>query len=268
MCLALLAFRSHPACAVVLAANRDEFHARRTAPAAFWDGTPGLLAGRDLEAGGTWLGVARDGRFSFLTNVRDGRRRKAAAETPGIRPPSRGALVAAFLSGDASPADHLERAAETAGAYDGFNLVAGALDGAAYLTNRPPEASAALASPTPLAPGLYGLSNHRLDTPWPKLRRSKDAFEWTLASGSPPDAEALFAILRDPTPAPDDELPDTGVGLALERLLSPPFVTSPTYGTRSSTVVFLAADGSFRFEERTFDAAGRESSRVVFERAP
>lgn len=227
MCTLLFAVDAHPRYRLVLAANRDEFYARPTAPAGWWSEAPHVLAGRDLQAGGTWLGVTRAGRWAGLTNVRDPK---------DVRPgaPSRGALVAEFLRGDAPAAAYL-RSIEAA-RFVGFNLVVGDADGTWYL-------SQGEGVPRRLAPGVYGVSNARLDTPWPKVERGKAGLRALLARPEV-DAGALLDLLADPTRAADEALPDTGVGLELERALSPLFIAMPGYGTRSSTALRIEAGGA------------------------
>lgn len=237
MCLIVLAHRQHPDYPFVFAANRDEFYERPTAPAAFWEEAPGLLAGRDLRAGGTWCGVTRTGRFSAITNYRDLRRHRPDA-------PSRGHLVTGFLLGDAAPAAYLEGVAREGHRYNGFNLLAREGNALAYYANEDGRVRE-------LGPGVYGLSNHLLDTPWPKVVRARQALRDALR-GPLDDPEPFFALLADDTPAPDDALPDTGVGAAWERVLSPVFIASEGYGTRTSTVVWIDRDGQVSFFERTF----------------
>lgn len=250
MCLIVLAWRPGHDWPLLVAANRDEFYARPSRPLAEWEDAPGLYAGRDLEAGGTWLGVTAGGRFAALTNIRDPR------QAPGSR--SRGELVAGFLRGQLSPAEYLEQVAAAARAYSGFNLLVGNRDELHYLNAREGR-------PRPLAPGLYGMSNAALDTPWPKLQRSKAAFAECLDS---PRAEALLELLADPEPASDADLPDTGVGLATERLLSSPFIASPTYGTRASTALLRRADGHQLLVERSFGPLGARLGEVRVEIRP
>ncbi len=247
MCLILLAWRAHPDFPLVVAANRDEFFARASAHADFWQDRPQILAGRDLEGGGTWLGVSRSGRFAGLTNFRD-----PANQKRGI--PSRGALVADFLDGDASPADYARELAQTGAAYNGYNLIFG--DGASlYYQSNQGEGGE-------LPPGVYGLSNHLLDTPWPKVARGKSRLASALAR-LPEDGE-LLELLRDDARAEDRLLPRTGVSLEWERLLSAAFVRSPLYGTRSSTVLLLDRAGQLAFEEVSFGASGEETGRRRF----
>lgn len=250
MCLILLAWRAHPGYPLVVAANRDEFFARPTAPAAFWDDAPQILAGRDLEAGGTWLGVTRNGRFAALTNYRDPVRNKAGA-------PSRGELVSRFLAGEQSAPEYLRQLESMADRYSGFNLVFGDSGGLWCFSN-------CGEGERELPPGVYGLSNHLLDSPWPKVARGKSALAKALQAL--PDQAPLFALLRDDRIAADDELPRTGVSLEWERLLSAAFVRSPTYGTRSSTVVQFDEAGRLRFTEQTFlpDAASGGRAEFAF----
>ncbi|BBA69335.1 NRDE family protein [Geobacter sulfurreducens] len=250
MCLILFALDAHPRYRLVLAANRDEFYARPTAPAAFWDDSPRVLAGRDLTAGGTWCGVTRDGRIAAVTNYRD-----PGAHRVGAR--SRGELVAGFLGGDEAPARWLEHLQRNGHDYNGFNLIFGDGNGLHYHSNRGAAAS-------PLSPGIHGLSNHLLDTPWPKVARGKDDLARLLATADEPTADDLFAILADRTPAPDHLLPDTGVSLDWERLLSPLFITSPTYGTRSSTVILVDRSGQCTFVERSYNGAADHPRTVEY----
>ncbi len=252
MCLAVLALAVHPDFPVVIAANRDEFHARPAEPAT-WGAAPpfsGILAGRDLEAGGTWLGVRRDGRWALLTNVREGGRNDPAAR-------SRGDLVPAVLNGRPDPARALADLVPARQRYNGFNLLAGTGAVAHWMSNRGH-------GPAPIAPGVHGLSNAFLDTPWPKLARTTDAVRAWVARGAS-DTDALFAMLADRAQAPDDALPDTGVPRDRERVLSSPFIVGDDYGTRCSTVLTIDRAGMARFRERTFDIAGTTVVETVEE---
>lgn len=250
MCLVVIALDAHPHFALVVAANRDEFHARAATPAAWGAAPPWLdvLAGRDDEAGGTWFGVHRDGRFALVTNVRDGR-----ARVTGQR--SRGDLVPRVLlaSADAMPA--LSTLVATADDYAGVNVLAGSAAGAAWWSNRGGAVRA-------VAPGVAGLSNAALDTPWPKVQRATAAMGAWAARGSM-DFAPLFAMLADRTPVPDAELPATGVPRDWERLLATPFITDPRYGTRCTTVLAIDRAGHATFHERTFAADGTSTGDVI-----
>ncbi len=248
MCLIAVAWQAHPDYPLIVLANRDEFHARPAAPARFWAEAPQLLAGRDLSAGGTWLGVTRQGRFAALTNVRE----------PGMRPGgrSRGLIVSAYLQGDARAEAYAADVTVEGGEYSGFNLLASDGDSLWWTSNRG-------AGPQRLDPGVYLLSNHLLDTPWPKVELLRAGL---LAQLSQPEPEALLALLQDERKAADIDLPDTGIGLAMERLLSAPFIRSPQYGTRASTVV-LAGRDRIRFIEQGHGADGPlQRSDFAFER--
>ncbi len=246
MCLVLLAWQSHPDYPLVVAANRDEFFSRRTAAADFWDDAPDVLAGRDLEAGGTWLGISRSGRFAALTNYRDPSRQKTGA-------PSRGELVSRYLTGGQSAPEYHAELAACADRYNGFNLLFGDLQALCCFSNCGEGARR-------LTPGIYGLSNHLLDTPWPKVVQGKSALGAALQAL--PETAPLFELLRDDRIAPDEALPRTGVSLEWERLLSAAFIRMPGYGTRSSTVLLLGRQGQLRFVEQTYLADGITGGRV------
>ena len=249
MCLIAFAWGHHPRFPLVVAANRDEFHQRPTASASFWSDTPHILAGRDLLGRGTWLGVSSGGRVAALTNLRSGHEARRDA-------PSRGALVSAFLSGKYRPGDYLEEVARRAHEYNGFCLVAGDGEEMAYYCARDPE-------PSFLSPGIYGLSNTRLDAPWPKVERLKSGLAEVLSRPRWRSGD-LMELLADRTPAPDEELPDTGVGLAQERIFSSAFITGAHYGTRSSTVLWVDAGGRVDFTEQSFDSRGCAGERAHF----
>lgn len=247
MCLVLVAYRTHPRYPLVLAANRDEFHARPALPLHWWrDGAP-LLAGRDLQAGGGWLGLDASGRMALVTNYRD-------PSVPRPEGATRGSLIGDFLRGPLDAGEFARQTSARAGQFSGFNLLA--MDGnvLGYVTSHPmPEARM-------LPPGIYGLSNRQLDTPWPKLLRTRARFERELAGDQPRPAE-LMRILSDRAPAADEELPDTGIGLEWERLLSAAFIVSDSYGTRCSTVVLIGNDGIVTVEERSHATDGSTSVR-------
>jgi uncharacterized protein with NRDE domain len=251
MCLVLIALDSHPDYSLIVAANRDEFYDRPTAPAGFWADAPSVLAGRDLKAGGTWLGVDRRGRLAAVTNYRQGQRE---SDTPK----SRGHLVSDFLTRDIGTLEHMERARSEAGLYNGFNLIASDAAGLFYYSNREGRVR-------PLAPGVYGLSNHLLDTPWPKVAATKTAFGALVSAGASDPAADLFALLSNRERASDDQLPSTGVGREWERLLSSAFIASDDYGTRSSTVVLVGRDGGIVFVERSFGPGGAPGREARFE---
>ncbi len=246
MCLVVVALDAHPRYPLLIAANRDEFHRRATAPAHWWD--DGWLAGRDLQGGGTWLGIDRQGRWALLTNVREPARFDAAA-------PTRGTLVPRLLRADSGPEDALSAVVASFGTpHNGFNLLAGTGTRAAWASNR----AAAVA---PLAAGVHGLSNAALDTPWPKLLRAKAALDaWTRDAAAEP--EDAFRFLADTTPVADPDLPATGIPLEWERRLAPAFIVGTEYGTRSSTVIAADRGGEVTFIERSFDAGGRAAGEA------
>ncbi|HYW92336.1 MAG TPA: NRDE family protein [Gammaproteobacteria bacterium] len=244
MCLLFVAWEAHPRYRVVVAANRDEFHRRPTAPAAFWNDHPEVVAGRDLEAGGTWLGVTRAGRFAAVTNYRE-------SEPPADAARSRGELVSGALLYPGPTGEYLRQVQRRRRQYRGFNLLAGDGDGLWYYSNRD-------GAPRRLMPGLYGLSNDLLDTPWPKLAGGRTDFSRLLAGAGQIDPEALFGLLADETPAPDEALPETGVSRERERWLSARFVRGAEYGTRSSTVLVVARAGEACLIERRFRPDGSE----------
>lgn len=249
MCFIVFAFDQHPRYQLIFAANRDEFFNRPTAEAHFWPDEEAILAGIDLKGGGTWMGVTQSGRFGALTNVRDPEKDKPAA-------PTRGALVANYLRGDDEPRDYAERAAATGARYNGFNLLVGDYDSIYFVSNRDGPVR-------PILPGVYGLSNDDLNVEWPKVRRGKALFEEILQSETI-DPEALFALLRDHTIAAEEELPDTGIDREWERMLSPIFINTPMYGTRSSTVLLMDREGEAFFAERTYDASATPTGTQRF----
>lgn len=247
MCLIVFAWRPEHPLALRLAANRDEFYARPSATLGEWKEAPGLFAGRDLEAGGTWLGITASGRFAALTNIRDPRQPN--------RTRSRGELSADFLRSDMSPQAYLQQVMRSAEQYAGFNLLLGDTTQLWHFNSHEGEARR-------LESGVYGLSNASLDTPWPKLVQARRA----LQTSTEADDETLMAIMADNQQAADHLLPDTGVGLATERLLSSIFITSAAYGTRASTALALQQDGSWRIRERSFGPHGALLGEVSLER--
>lgn len=252
MCLILLAHRVIEGFPLVLAANRDEFFDRPTAGAGFWADAPDILGGRDLRQGGTWLGVSRDGRWGAVTNFRDGSKAPAGSR-------SRGELVARYLRGGGRAETYLQQLDGTAPDYHGFNLLLGDASGVFFYSNRGSR-------PASLAAGIYGLSNHALDTPWPKVTQGKRALAGLVAAASANAATAdqagerlaadLLSVLQDSTEASDPDLPETGISRDWERLLSPMFISAPGYGTRASTVLLIDRAGGLHFHERGFDPDG------------
>lgn len=237
MCLILFAYKNHPDYPLILAGNRDEFYDRPTAPADFWPESPEILAGHDLLGGGTWLGVTRSGRLATVANFRQ----PAEFHRSGL---SRGGLTVDFLRSDIPPHPYLESIARQGDRYKGFNLLVGDRSGFAFYSNREQIIRR-------LPPGIYGLSNAQLDTPWPKVTQGKAALANLIADG-PVTPEALLAILADTAQPSDVQLPDTGIGLERERLLSSRFIVSADYGTRASTVVLFERSGQAIFVERNF----------------
>lgn len=236
MCVLFIAYHSHPRYPLIVLANRDEFYDRPTAPLGRWSDHPHVQAGRDLVGGGTWLGATDAGKFAAVTNFRD----------PSGRPGSisRGHLVADFLIGGASAEDHLKDVSEAAARYSGFNLILMDASGLYYFSN----VSGGIRK---LTPGVYGLSNHLLNTPWPKVSSGIAAFRQLIAADDI-SRQSAFALLADETLAAEEALPDTGIERERERLLSPIFVRSNNYGTRSSTFVLVDNERTVDLEERVF----------------
>jgi uncharacterized protein with NRDE domain len=251
MCLILLAFKVHPDYPFIVAANRDEYHSRPTAAASFWEDYPQLLAGRDLLCNGTWLGITTNGRFAALTNYRDPSLDRSDAT-------SRGLLVSDYLSGSAPAEGYLSTLTTSSKTYNSFNLLAGTTDELYYYSNlgRGPEG---------LLPCVHGLSNNLLNAPWPKVTAGISAINNLLPTVLAPDPEPFFKLLADREPAPDNLLPDTGIGIERERLLSPLFICNPVYGTRSSTVILLDRKRKLFFSERTFGPAGENLGTASFQ---
>jgi uncharacterized protein with NRDE domain len=259
MCLLVVGWLAHPRYRVVVAANRDEFHARPTAPLAPWADQPRVLAGRDLQAGGTWIGLDADRRFGLVTNFRELARPRHTA-------PSRGRLVPQFLNAPLSPDHYLRSLEADAQGYAGFNLLLGDGERLMYASNRAEQFA------RELEPGLHGLSNHLLDTPWPKLQRVRVQVEaWIERARAAPearavatpaahdmaaDAEWLMAVFADRRRAAPPHDPSSGLGADWEQVLSSPFVLNAEYGTRCTTVLLVGHDGRTWISERRFDARG------------
>ncbi len=243
MCLILIAIDRHPEFPVIIAANRDEFFNRPALPADFWPGKGRILAGKDLGAGGTWLGTTSEGRFAALTNYRD-------PYNMDKREKSRGMLPLNFLEGAQSPIQYIKEVAPADPDYNGYNLLlSNDLSRFYHYSNISRET-------TLLMPGIHGLSNHLLDTPWPKVETGKARLNH-LIDQNRVNKEELFKMLYDKNQAADDELPSTGIGPEWERILSPMFIRAEGYGTRCSTVIKLDINGNLEFEERTFDPMDR-----------
>lgn len=249
MCLILFSWRSHPRYRLVVAANRDEYFRRPAAPAGFWDDHPTVLAGRDIEAGGTWLGITLGGRFAALTNYRNPADRNPTA-------PSRGALVSDFLTSNAGPLEYLQEVEKRAASYNGFSLLVGNAAALYFLSNRGGHI-------VRVQPGVHGLSNHVLDTPWPKVEKGKARFLELL--GKPFDAESALRLLGDTERAPNADLPSTGVSLEVEEQLSAIRIPAVNgYGTRCSTVLCLGHDGKIEFHERSYREDGSTANSVSY----
>lgn len=256
MCLLLFAWEADPRYRLVVAANRDEWYAREAEPARPWGDRRGIVAGVDRRALGTWLGVSAAGRFAALTNYRDPRELRPLSPDE----PSRGELVRGFLESEDGALEHAAALLAGGGRYRGYNLIGGDVRALSYSSNRGGGVQR-------IEPGVHGLSNHLLDTPWPKVRRGKAALA-ALLEGGRLDVEALLAMMSDETVAPDAELPDTGVGLETERLLSPMFIRMPTYGTRCTTVVLVERTGLVTFVERTHAPQPLPDVRLQFRIVP
>ncbi len=250
MCLLAIAWKVHPRYPLIFAGNRDEFHERPARAAHWWADAPQVFGGRDLEAGGAWLGVRRDGRFAVVTNFREPDRRPEDLR-------SRGELPLRFLAEPISASEYRDLLQRERDQYAGFNLLFGdpLRDAMYYFSNRAKQAVS-------LAPGVHALSNHLLDTPWPKVRRLRERFDLEVARGAP-SAERLLEMLADTTPAAEHELPNSGVSRDWERLLSPARIVSSVYGTRASTVVMIDASGQILFHERSFAPDGSVSGEVT-----
>ncbi len=249
MCLILVVWRRHPQYPCLIAANRDEFHSRAAEPAHWWHDRPQILAGRDLVAGGTWLGITRTGRFAALTNYRSPQHRRTDV-------PSRGSLVTDALESRGTAPDDLGGLQRVGPGYNGFNLIFS--DGQSLAVHESVPRTGRV-----LAPGIYGLSNHVLDTPWPKVERAKARLHALLDQTI--DPLSVLELLRDDRPARDEDLPGTGMSLEWERLLSSAFIRGSDYGTRCSTVIRIDHGGKVYFDEWTWDASGSESGRASFQ---
>lgn len=251
MCLILFAYQVHPDYPLIMAANRDEFYERPTAPAAFWKEESHVLAGRDLEKGGTWMGVTRTGRFAAITNYRAPGQNRADMK-------SRGFLVSDYLTGMKDPKTYLQSVQKEREAYNGFNLLVGDMNALYYY-------SPVLDEIKKVPPGVHGLSNAVLDTPWPKVRKGSERLEQALSQNTIEETY-LLSILSDSKEAPEEELPETGIGMEWEKLLSPLFIQSDKYGTRSSTILTFHRHHDVMFTEKFLlpDLKEWKQSRFTF----
>ncbi len=242
MCLIFVSYQKNPDYPLIIAANRDEYYARPTACAGFWQRYPDVLAGMDLQHQGTWLGITRTGRLSFITNYRN-----PALNNESAR--SRGELTRDYLTGEEPAALYMQKVLDMRRQYNGFNLVAGDLANLYYCASELDEVRH-------IAPGNYGLSNGLLDSPWPKVVIGKQQFIECIKNK--PDSQCLMAILADQTKAGLDQLPETGVGLELEHTLSSRFISTPLYGTRSSTLITVDSNYNVHFIEKNHAVAGQQ----------
>jgi uncharacterized protein with NRDE domain len=249
MCLLFLSIDNHPNYKLIFAGNRDEFYNRKTAAAQFWDDDENILGGRDLVAGGTWLALTKQGRLGMVTNYRDPQNIKAEA-------PSRGHLVSDFLAGNDSPEKYLQRVSKDGKMYNGFNLIVGDKNDLWYYSNYRDGVEK-------LAPGFYGLSNHLLETAWPKVVRGKEQIK-PLIEGAVINPEALLDALYDEKIAEDGSLPATGLSLAQERALSSMFIKMEGYGSRCSTVILIDKADQVLFTERVYDPSTFHHSTASF----
>lgn len=251
MCLIFFAFKIHPIYDLILFANRDEYYERQTESARFWKDFPELLAGRDFKAGGTWLGVTRHGKFAAITNFRD-------PSSYSKHAPSRGKLVTDYLLGNDDADLYMKNIEKKAERYNGFNLLAGDADRLCYYSNRGGDIEV-------LPAGIYGLSNHLLDTSWPKVDKGNKFMKQITAREDDISKEEIFLMLHDSSVPGDQKLPDTGVGIEWERILSSVFVKSPEYGTRCSTILLVDKLGGISFMERSYDSGQHIADDVSYE---
>jgi uncharacterized protein with NRDE domain len=240
MCLILFAYDTHPSYRLILAANRDEFYERPSARMEFWKDHPQILAGRDLKMSGTWMGITRQGKIAAVTNYRE-------AAVQNIDAPSRGHIVSDYLCSETSAEGYLEKMEGAGHRYNGFNLLIGDTSALYYYSNR------GGASIT-LEPGVHGLSNHLLNTPWPKVTRGKKRLTSIIESAQHQIPNRLSLLLQSLEPAPDHQLPETGVGYAREKMLSPIFIASPDYGTRCSTILMMDHSRGVQITELTWQS--------------
>lgn len=251
MCLAIIALNVLPDWPLIIVANRDELHSRPTLPAGPWSDDPRILAGRDLSAGGTWLGMSDSGRIALLTNYREPGKQRIDA-------PSRGQLPEHYLRGDARAEDYAHELALKGGSYNGFNLILGDQTGLWYYSNR------GHVNPQQIHPGVIGVSNALINVPWPKLKRTQRAVAEHLSQTQQPDSQRLFEILQDTTPALPHELPDTGIGVEREKLLSSPFINDARYGTRCTTLIMKHREGDTLYHEKRYAQLGQPDGESIW----
>jgi uncharacterized protein with NRDE domain len=249
MCLLLLSYKTNPNYKLIIAANRDEFYERPTAVLHNWENHPELFAGKDLQGNGTWLGVTKKGKIAAITNYRDMSKIKDNA-------PTRGKLVIDFLLNEIPPEQYTNLLLGKADIYNGYNLIYGNSDDLYYLSNINKE-------PVKLSKGIYGLSNHLLDSPWPKVVKSKNIFSELIKEHSP-SKKKMFELLKDDEIYPDESLPETGLGIDLERMVSPIFTVTEKYGTRSSSVIFIDVNNNVEFTEKSYDNKNKEWTTTSF----
>ena len=245
MCLITFSYKAHPNFKLIVAANRDEFYKRPTRAAQFWEEEqlPNILAGKDLKANGTWMGVSKSGKWGALTNYRDPSNIKENA-------PTRGDLVLDFLKSNDSEPIYLQKVQETAQDYNGFNLLIGSKDSLYHFSNENNLI-------TEVKPGIHGVSNALLDTNWPKLDRAKKELKEVTSKASF-SKEDLFSILKNSETAPDDKLPSTGIPYEWEKAVSSIFIKTENYGTLCSTLLLVDYDGNAEFTERRYDSSTSE----------
>ncbi|MBO1254852.1 NRDE family protein [Alteromonas sp. 5E99-2] len=249
MCILFIAVKQHSDYPLIIAANRDEFHARPTQDSHWWEGNDGILAGKDLQAGGTWMGITKTGKFGALTNIRDPKRIKSNAK-------SRGELVLNALTEENGISDHtLQSSRED---YNGYNLLHGDVDNLKVYNNFENTHSQ-------LEQGVYGLSNAALNSPWPKTTKGMEALSRYCQTQSNIEYEDLFTILRDDVKADDDKLPKTGVPYEWEKKISSAFIVTPEYGTRTSTLLLVSKDRKVSWLERNFDAESNKTTESHFD---
>ena len=248
MCLIVIAWQIHPEYPLIVTANRDEYYQRPTATAQQWKSPSDILAGRDLQAGGTWLGVTQGGKFAAVTNYREG--------VEQTTPKSRGDLTTGFLKDNLDAGQHAEKVIEAGDQYNGFNLLLGEDNQLIYCSNRHSEIQR-------LSPGIYTLSNELLDSPWPKAIHAKEVLT-PLLKKTPINIDEIINCLHRRDPFPDEHLPDTGIGIEMERMLSPPFIVSKDYGTRCTTVVLKDRKGNTHFVEQNYLEDGSYGERKEF----